>query len=243
MNRPTYDDSITLSFYEATIILKLFYRLILFPIVMMILSHYPYKPITIIGRTLYSDIIASIIDDPMIGSRHNENKALVTINNKNLEILFLDPIYNDNLEVKLIGLTNDELIRLEHHTGIRSLKRVHDQLLSQGITKVNKKLRHSSRIVNLKCFYSVSFFSDEEGNSWISSITISDDTHPPMIDENLVLLEYQDEDLSPVTTLDRARPFYFRGVYYLHPFHLPSCQDPIISLMIVSKVINDFIKK
>lgn len=152
-----------------------------------IIRIYSYHPITIIGNSIYSRVIASALSyekKPFVLSRGFQT-TLYYESNDGKEIPFegVSPNYfNSSLDKKavLIPMTQTQLAELESHTKLKNLESIQNKVLSRlSNTTEIKNLIHNgtnikSPILSIKRFLGGLYYITTATEVWISKLIISD---------------------------------------------------------------------
>jgi len=165
-------------------------------IITYIIIKIPYIPITIIGNTIYSDIIASSIGDiPFIFCSENYVNCYSVDN----EPIFFEGINfrNDNLlseeEINnmAIPLTPKEILELESHTGLYNLDHTHKMILSNSRKYViNNKIYEP--ILTIKNISKDIFYLRTKSKAWTTKLIFTDKVRSLQINDILSCIVIDD---------------------------------------------------
>lgn len=177
--------------FHKTIPKNSFIILISFTIIIIfayIIIKIPYIPITIIGKTIYSTVIANAIDIvPYVFCYDNVINCYSCDNSS----LFLEGINHMSIETNysLIPLTTDEIKQLKSHTGLPNIDIIHNKIISSNINieSIIKNVPNKiyEPIISIKKISKTLYFIRTKTKSWITKLIITDKIDP--INENDVI--------------------------------------------------------
>lgn len=184
----------TLSYVEYKINILKLCALIMIGFLIHIIKLFPYRPITIIGNTIYSRVVVSTLDNfniPFILCKEN-NKITHYETSDNREISFEGPTPNfysknyTNSSTCLIPLTTNQLNKLQFHTKFGDLDLTQKNILAKfpninGVSTIDiNGLKYEGKMANpviqIKKFFNNSdlYYVMTTNEIWITKIIITD---------------------------------------------------------------------
>jgi len=173
-----------------------------------IIKQIPYHPITIMGNTIYSQVVASCLSRykiPYVLCR-GFNRIPYYETDQGYEIPFEGPnsqffSTNQDTQIPLIPNTKEELSKLELHTNLSNLEYIQYNLLTNFPSKNGvyiasmNDIIHKDRekaiknpIINIRRFCGNLYYIITINEIWLSRIIISDIVHPLQPDEIISVL-------------------------------------------------------
>lgn len=238
--------------------------LIVTGILAYIIHNYTFYPVTIIGNTIYSRLIATFMKIPYVICK-GSNRITYYITDDDQEIPFEGASIHffQDTDTSMIPLTSDELNLLEKHTGLKNLAHIQDTLIQSYniVSLVNKINTFKPPIVQVKKFFGNLLYVMTNNEVWITRNIITDivsplhpgdtivetqvtdsglqhiDAHLILPDHTIKSLNSDDNYKSIIYHLKRPRPFSAGPITILHPFHLPVTRDPLLALMIIARAL------
>jgi len=164
-----------------------------------LIKRFPYYPVTIIGNTVYSRVVAATLRTCNIAytlcKSNNRVTYYETADNK--EIPFEGPSYQifhhfidkEETKVPIVPNLKAEIIKLEQHTGIKNLAKIQDDILynfeiRNGVYLANIKdiisdeTPNHAPVIFIKKFWGNMYYVMTTNEIWLTNIVITDTISP-----------------------------------------------------------------
>ena len=173
--------------------------LIMIGFLLHLIRRFPYHHITLIGNSVYSKVSASTLlccDIPFALCKSNnrityyetENKKEVAFEGPSL-VTFLETLNPTKTLIPVIPLSNEEILKLEQHTGLNNLTTIQTSILSNFTIRngvyladlpniVNSVKPDHNPVVHIKKIFGNLYYVTTTNETWLTRLIITDTVIP-----------------------------------------------------------------